>query len=186
MKPYKLVWSTHRWIGIIVALFLLNTSITGFLLLVKKDYAWIQPPTQSGSTGDIADFISYQELVTVIENLHHPDFSDANAIDRIDVRPAQRVFKVRSIHHHTEVQVDAIDGRILGVASRRSDFIEALHDGSWYGNWVHDLIMPMTAVSVMLLVATGLYLWLKPVLARRRKKKKKSSISKKTNISVEV
>ena len=173
MKPYKIVWSTHRWIGIIVALVLLNTSITGFLLLVKKDYAWIQPPTQTGTAGNIADFISFQELVTVIEQLQHPDFSDANAVDRIDVRPENRVFKVRSIHNHSEVQVDAISGRILSVATRRSDFLEALHDGSWYGNWAHGFLMPMTAVAVMLLVATGLYLWLKPALLRRAKKQKK-------------
>ena len=173
MKPYKFVWSTHRWIGVVAALVLLNSAITGFFLLVKKDYAWIQPPTQSGSEGNIADFISFQELSTVIEQLQHPDFSDANAIDRIDVRPAKNVFKVRSVHNHTEVQVDAINGRVLGVASRRSDFFEALHDGSWYGSWAHDLLMPVTAVAVMLLVGTGLYLWLKRALLPRRKKQKK-------------
>ena len=174
MKPYKFVWSTHRWIGIVAALVLLNSAITGFFLLVKKDYAWIQPPTQSGTEGNIADFISFHELFAVIDQLQHPDFSDANAIDRIDVRPAQSVFKVRSVQNYTEVQVDAISGQILSVASRRSDFFEALHDGSWYGNWAHDLLMPMTALSLTLLVATGLYLWLKRALLPRRKKQKKS------------
>jgi len=110
MKPYKFVWSTHRWIGIVVALVLLNSAITGFFLLVKKDYAWIQPPTQSGSEGNIADFISFQKLSTVIEQLQHPDFSDANAIDRatLDLRAGAARFVYTP---------DGLRERMLGLQS---------------------------------------------------------------------
>ena len=170
MKSYKIIWEMHKWVGIASALLLMNVSITGLLLLEKKKFAWLQPPTQTGETGTAADFITIQKLLASVAQLEHPDFPDITAIDRIDFRPNKHVFKVRSQHHHAEIQVDAIDGRILSVAPRRSDLLEALHDGSWYGPWMHGILMPLAAVANFLLVITGLYLWLKRSWPRRRGK----------------
>ncbi|UCG49244.1 MAG: PepSY domain-containing protein [Phycisphaerales bacterium] len=159
----------HKWVGIVSALLLINVSVTGLLLLEKKKFAWLQPPTQTGAPGTAADFITIQDLLAAVTQLKHPDFPDLASIDRIDFRPGKRVFKVRSVHHHSEIQVDATDGRILSVATRRSDLIESLHDGSRVGPWMHGTLMPLAAVANFLLVITGLYLWLKRSWPRRRR-----------------
>ncbi len=168
MRSYKIIWKLHKWVGIVSALLLINVSVTGLLLLEKKRFAWLQPPTQTGASGTAADFITIQQVLNSVAQIRHPDFPDMAAIDRIDFRPDKRVFKVRSQHHHAEIQVDAIDGRILSVATRRSDLIESLHDGSRIGPWMHGTLMPLAAVANFLLVITGLYLWLKRSWPRRR------------------
>jgi uncharacterized iron-regulated membrane protein len=169
MKSYKIVWQMHKWVGIVSALILVNVSVTGLLLLEKKKVAWLQPPTQTGQTGTAADFISIAELFAAVAQIQHPDFPDAAAVDRVDLRPAKRVFKVRSRFNRAEVQVDAVNGRILSIAPRRSDLLEALHDGSWFGAWMHGWVMPLAAVANLLLVLTGLTLWLKRAWPRRSK-----------------
>lgn len=42
-RSFKLFWTTHKWIGIILTLVFTLTAVTGFLLLVKKDFDWIMP-----------------------------------------------------------------------------------------------------------------------------------------------
>jgi len=167
MRPYKIVWELHKWIGIVLALVLVNVSVTGLLLLEKKQYAWIQPPTRKGQAGTTADFISMQRLFRAVLDCNHPDFADVEAIDRVDFRPGKRVYKVRSKTHHAEIQVDAITGDVLSVATRRSDRLEQLHDGSYFGDAMHGKIMPLAAVANIILVLSGLYLWLAPKIKKR-------------------
>lgn len=172
-RRFKFFWSTHKWTGIVLALVLVMIATTGFLLLLKKEFAWIQPPTKKGTEGELAEFITTQRLVAVILEQNHPDFQSLEDIDRVDFRPGKRVHKVRSRHHDAEIQVDAVTGAVLSVAHRPSDLIERIHDGSFFGDWVHDSLMPLVAVGLVFLVFSGLYLWLAPVLRKRRNRKAK-------------
>ena len=49
MSSFKFFWTTHKWTGIVIAILLVMSSITGFLLLIKKDFDWIQPPTATAT-----------------------------------------------------------------------------------------------------------------------------------------
>jgi len=169
MTLFKFCWEAHKWIGIALSLILINISVTGLLLLEKKQYDWIQPSTQRGQSGTSADFISMQKVLEVVIACDHPDFVDVNDIDRVDFRPGKRVYKVRAKSHHAEIQVDAITGEVLSTSTRCCDFLEQLHDGSWFGSWVHDMIMPVVAVANTVLAASGLYLWLGPKFMRKRR-----------------
>ena len=172
MRVFRTIWLLHRWLGIAAGVILMMVSITGFLLLIKKDNAWIQPPTQRGTPGPLSACLGMAELWPVIEAVGHPDFQKVEDIDRIDVRLEKRVYKVRSKHNHTEIQVDATTGKILSTDTRRSDFIERLHDGSFFGGGVHGYLMPAFAVSLVYLVFSGIWLWLEPVVKRRRRRKR--------------
>ena len=169
MKHYKLNRTVHKWAGTIFAVALLNISITGLLLLEKKNFDWIQPPTQKGDEGGVDEFITNQQLFEVVFSQGHADFKTIDDIDRVDFRPGKRVFKVRSNHNNSEMQVDAVGGDVLGVAIRNSDKIEAWHDGSAFGGFVYKIFMPAVAITTIILTITGLYLWLAPVLKKRRK-----------------
>ncbi len=172
MKVYKFFWDTHKWTGLFAGLILLMIAVTGFLLIVKKDYDWIQPPTQRGSEGQLAEFITIEHLVDAVLAENHPDFQSADDIDRVDFRLSKRVHKVHSKHHHAEIQVDAVTGKVLSTDWRPSDLIESIHDGSFFAEWVHDYLMPVVAVALAFLVGSGVYLWLIPTLRKRRNKKK--------------
>jgi uncharacterized iron-regulated membrane protein len=170
MTLFKLCWETHKWIGIALSLILINISVTGLLLLEKKQYDWIQPGTRRGQPGSPDDFIGMQRVLDAVLACGHPDFTDVNAIDRVDFRPGKRVYKVRSQTHHAEIQVDAITGEILSTSTRFCDFLEQLHDGSILGAWMHDMIMPIVAVANTVLALSGLYLWLGPKFKRKRRR----------------
>ena len=112
MKTFKFFWTTHKWTGIVLAAVFSVTAVTGFLLLVKKKYEWIQPPTISGEAGGVEDFITTQELFEIVLAQGHPEFQSMDDIDRVDFRPGKRVFKVRSNSFH-EIQIDAVTGAVL-------------------------------------------------------------------------
>lgn len=169
MKHYKINRMVHKWFGVVFAIALLNFSITGLLLLEKKNFDWLQPATQKGSEGGVDQLITNQKLFEVVFGENHQDFKSIEDVDRVDFRPGKRMFKVRSIHNYTEMQVDAITGNILGVAKRNCDKIEAWHDGSIFGGFVYRYLMPGVAVITIVLTVTGLYLWVAPVLKRRKK-----------------
>jgi uncharacterized iron-regulated membrane protein len=169
MKHYKINRTVHKWFGIIFAIALLNFSITGLLLLEKKNFDWIQPPTQNGSQGSVDQFITNQQLFETVLAEKHTDFKNIDDINRVDFRPDKRVFKVRSKNNYSEIQVDAVTGKILSIAKRNSDMIEAWHDGSMFGQFVHQYLMPIVAIITIILTITGLYLWLEPAIKRRAK-----------------
>jgi uncharacterized iron-regulated membrane protein len=171
MRTFRFFWETHKWVGISIAAVLVITAGTGFLLLLKKEYAWIQPPTQRGSAGSLEQFISLEEAWKRVEALGHPDFRTPKDLDRFDVRPGKRVYKVRSKHNHSEIQIDAVSGAVLSQDERVSDWLEELHDGSWVGAPFHDFVMPLVALGVLFLVFSGLWLWFEPIVKRRRRRR---------------
>lgn len=162
MRSFRLFWVLHKWVGIGVGLVLLLTATTGLLLLCKRDYAWIQPPTQRGADGPAEALRPLHEVYAAVFALGLPQFRSEADIERVDFRPARRIHKIHSIHDHLELQVDAITLQVHGPAVRRSDWLEQLHDGSWFGEWVRGWVMPLVALAVLLLAGSGYYLWLWP------------------------
>ena len=97
------------------------------------------------------------------------DAANARDLLPVDLGPGapHRALLVRS--QELTKQVDAVTGAVLGVATRRSDWFEQLHDGSLFGDWVHDWIMPMVALALAFLVLSGLYMWYFPIWKKNRR-----------------
>ncbi|MGI9012812.1 MAG: PepSY domain-containing protein [Phycisphaerales bacterium] len=167
---FKFFWTTHKWVGIIIALVVLNTSATGFLLLIKKKSAWIQPIEQRGSAANQLD-VNFDDILQAARNAAGAGIETWDDIDRLDVRPGKGVVKVQSLSGY-EVQIDLATGDVLQSAYRRSDLIEQIHDGSFFGEWAHGYLMPVTAFSLVFLVGSGLFLFFEPKLRKRRRRKK--------------
>ena len=172
MRVYQYFRKTHKWVGILLSVVFLNSALTGILLLEKKNYAWIQPPTLTGSERKAEDFVSTRNLVEIVLSQDSTNFRSLEDIDRIDFRPDQRVFKVHSKHNYAEIQVDAVTGEILSSAWRPSDLLEDMHDGSYYADWLHATLMPVAGGGLVLLSVSGIYLWLAAWLRKRRQKRK--------------
>ena len=59
------------------------------------------------------------------------EISGWKEVDRLDVRPSKGMVKVQSINGY-EVQIDLATMEIMQSKYRRSDWIEQLHDGSFF------------------------------------------------------
>jgi uncharacterized iron-regulated membrane protein len=165
---YKFWFSTHKWTGVVAALVLLNLAGTGFLLLVKKKSTWIQPAEMKGSApGKLA--VGFDTVLEKLRGVPEAGVREWKDVSRLDVRPSSGVVKVTCKNRY-EVQLDATTGAVLQTAYRRSDLIESIHDGSFFGDAVHAYLMPATACALALLSLTGWYLWLAPWLRRRKRR----------------
>ena len=169
------VW--HRTIGLIVAFFLLISSVTGILLALKKDIAIIQPPTKKVSFQSSDQWLSIPELeekalLALIEKL--PE-QKANVVERIDVRPSKGIAKVIFSESNWEVQLNAITGETLSIAKRYSDWIESLHDGSIVSDLFKLISMNLLGIGVIFMVITGFWLYYGPKRFRKLKKTRKKT-----------
>jgi uncharacterized iron-regulated membrane protein len=158
----------HRWGAIITAGPLLLIIITGLLLLLKKDVAWIQPPSQKGTPFELT--LTFDRILKIARTVPEAEIKSWDDIDRLDVRPSKGMVKIRA-KNRGEIQVDTRTGDILQVALRRSDFIESLHDGSVFHEKAKLWVFLPSALILLGLWITGVYLFILPYLSRWKRRK---------------
>ena len=158
----------HRTGAIIIALPFLVVIVSGIFLQLKKDVNWIQPETRTGSPAELT--ITFDSLLSISRTVDEAQIESWQDIDRIDVRPDKGIAKIRSVNHW-EIQIDTNTGEIIQVEYRRSDIIESIHDGSWFADPVKYWIFLPTAIIVLILWTSGMYLYFLPKLHKRRNKK---------------
>jgi uncharacterized iron-regulated membrane protein len=168
MKFAKFNRVFHRWGALVTAVPVLVVILSGLLLLWKKDVAWIQPPTCKGGSEELT--LGFGRILEISRMVPEAEVRSWNDIARLDVRPSIGMLKVRGVNGW-EIQLDTKTGDVLQVAYRRTDLIESLHDGSFF----HDkaklgLFLPSALVLLGLWI-TGIYLFVLPYLTRRRRRK---------------
>lgn len=168
LRSYRKI---HKWIGLVLALFLLLSAITGILLGWKKDIALLQPPTQKGVNQSLENYQSVEALakasLAAVDSLG----LTADNFDRIEYRPSKGIAKVIFDSGSWEVQVDATNLEILSVAKRHSDWIEHIHDGSIVSDFFKLISMNILGIGLVFLIVTGLWLWYGPKRIRNIKAK---------------
>jgi uncharacterized iron-regulated membrane protein len=178
MKLSKLNRDVHRWGSVLIALPVLAVIVTGVILQLKKESAWIQPPTQRGISDEPA--IGFDEILSVVQKVPEADVETWDDVDRLDVRPGRGILKVRC-RNRWEVQLDTKTGEVLQIAYRRSDLIESIHDGSFFHDRVKLWVFLPTALILGVLWVTGLYLFFLPYFARWKRRRKKRLAGHKTS-----
>jgi uncharacterized iron-regulated membrane protein len=158
----------HYWASFIVAVPLLVMIASGLLLQSKKHWAWVQPVEQRG-TGTVPT-IDLDGILTSLKTVPGMRVEGWHDVNRLDVRPARGVVKAWLMNGY-EVQIDLGTGRVLQTAYRRSDLIEAIHDGSFFGgDWMKLGLFLPAGLTVLLLWLSGLWMWWVPFIAKRRRK----------------
>lgn len=165
----------HRWIGISIAILVLLSSFTGILLAWKKNVGVLQPPTQNSTLNATSEWLTIGDLSARAEKalLAHTQLS-AVSIDRMDVRPDKGIVKVNFEQGYWEVQLDGHSGAILSIARRHSDWIEQVHDGSIISELFKLLSMHVLGIGLLVLTASGLWLWFGPRKIRKMKKRQQA------------
>lgn len=162
------VWSRklHRWGSVATMLPFLVVIATGILLLLKKEFHWIQPSTAEGPFGPPS--IGFDRILAATMAVPEAAVFSWDDIDRLDIRPEDAIAKVHCKNGY-EVQVSTVSGEPLQVAYRRSDLIESIHDGSFFHERAKLWVFLPNAVILFMLWLTGLWLWLMPHLHPRRR-----------------
>ena len=168
MKFAKLNRIFHRWGSVLIALPLVVVIATGILLMLKKQSAWIQPPTIGGTTKELK--VSFEEILASAKSVPEAGIESWDDIDRLDVRPAKGMIKIRGINRW-EIQLDAATAEVLQVAYRRSDLIESIHDGSFFHDKIKLYVFLPSGILLFILWITGLYLFAQPHLTRRKRRR---------------
>ncbi len=166
MKLTILSRRLHRWGAVAVGLPFLVVIASGLLLQVKKQVPWVQPVEQR--TANPVPALSWETIVTAARAHPEAQVRSWDDIDRVDVRPSKGILKVIT-KSRWELQLALDDGRVLQTAYRRSDLIEQLHDGSFFGDAAKLWIFLPSGMVVFGLWLTGLYLWLLPWLTKRKR-----------------
>lgn len=111
--------------------------------------------------------IGFDRILDIARAVPEAGIENWNDIERLDVRPNKGIAKVRCVNHW-EVQIDTETGNILQVALRRSDVIEYIHDGSLFHKRFKLLVFLPTALVLIGLWVTGIYLFVRPYFAKRK------------------
>lgn len=165
----------HRWGALICCVPLLLVISTGLLLQVKKQVAWVQPPTINAGHSTMA--ITWDQMLESARMDSNADIDSWSDVDRLDVRPGKGVVKIRS-RNRWELQIDLSNGKILASSYRRSDLIESLHDGSFFGDWSKLIVFLANGVILFGLWVTGMWLWYLPHKVKRQKKKRRQEANR--------
>jgi uncharacterized iron-regulated membrane protein len=179
-KPSHLASSTrlyrklHKWVAIPLLLFFLTIGVTGLLLGWKKQTGLL-PSTKKGETTVSAQWISLDSIQTIAQH-YATTHGGSPEIDRIDVRPQKGVAKVVFVSHFTDLQIDCKTGKIVSEATRTSDIIEKIHDGSIVDYLVKTdndpiklVYTSLLGIGLILLTISGFFLWYNPIKIRKSK-----------------
>jgi uncharacterized iron-regulated membrane protein len=168
----KLNRKAHFWGACVCAIPILIVIATGIVLQLKKELAWVQPPTMRGSLGNPA--ITFEQILNTAKTVHEAEINNWEDIDRLDVRPKKGVIKIRS-KNRWEIQIDHQTGKVMQVAYRRSDLIESIHDGSFFHDKVKIWVFLPSAIVLLTLWITGVYLFVITTLQKNKMKATKSN-----------
>lgn len=178
MKKSVNFWTRklHRWGAVACCIPLLLVVISGLLLQVKKQVPWVQPPSQKAPHPELR--LTWNEILEASRRDPDAGIRNWEDIDRLDVRPGDGVVKVQP-HSRRELQIDLATGEILSSTWRRSDLIEQLHDGSFFGEWVKLGVFLPNGLVLLGLWLTGAWLWYLPWKARAAKRRRMSAAQRK-------
>lgn len=142
---------------------------SGILLQLKKQLTWVQPPEQKPPIKALA--IGPEQMLQALQQDPELKVQSWDQVERIDIRPKKGLAKL-TLETGLEVQIDTSNGKILQKAVRRSDLIEALHDGSFFaGDYTKLGLFLPTAIALLLMLITGMWLWWLPLKVKRAKRK---------------
>lgn len=175
----------HLWLGVLSTVALLAIAITGILLNHKRGLG-LMADVKHQPTAALAEALPLERLArTALDaaprKAREAAPRDARApmspgdtaaslalIDRMDVRPRDGLVKVRLRDKaSTEVTIDLASGQVLHVGARGDVFLEKLHSGEALGGTAYVVLSDIAAITLVVMLITGYWLWLFPKWPRR-------------------
>ncbi|OED37649.1 hypothetical protein AB833_22880 [Chromatiales bacterium (ex Bugula neritina AB1)] len=171
----------HYWGSIIIIIPVIIVIGSGLLLQVKKQVPWVQPKTEKTLARDLT--LSFDKILLAAKSVEQANISSWKDVDRLDVRPGKGVTKIRA-KNSWEIQIHNETADILAVNYRRSDVIEAIHDGSWFHEDAKLWLFLPAAIILLVLSLTGLYMFLISLPSKLRNRRQQRGIKQKGNVKL--
>jgi uncharacterized iron-regulated membrane protein len=159
--------SLHQWAAWVASVPLFVIIVTGIALQSKSFVPWIQPKAVKGIKAP-APTAGWDRLLEAARSVPEAQVNGWEDIRVVDARPGSGVARLRTVNDY-EIQVDLTDGRMLKAAPRRTSWIIALHEGSFFGDAVKYGIFLPASILLLLLWISGIVLALSPYLPKRRR-----------------
>ncbi len=139
-------------------------------VLLAKSYKGVSADPKTWLPVDSLQKIAFNTLRDSVSAELSPE------LDRIDIRPQKGMVKFVFADHYAGIQLDCTTGQVLHIETRRSDFIEKLHDGSYLDALVNLdeqpfklLYTSVMGIALILFSVTGFYLYYGPKRIRQEK-----------------
>lgn len=166
----------HRWMGATLFLLFLLISISGLLLIWKKNSGGvIYPGTAKGISQNVTNWLPLDRLLLISDSVIEAQTGKPAQIDRLDIRPEKGVIKFIYKDHYWSTQLDGLSGEVLRVERRNHDLIEDIHDGvildkqmGTSGELLKLIYGTITGLALFLFTVTGFWLWFGPKMMRRK------------------
>lgn len=170
----------HKWVGFSLALAMTVLSVTGAFVAWKKQVEYLQPATRvsqtPGQETDLGSLLPPAQIAAGVLALDLPEAHDLSRIDRIELRPAKGIYKVRLEARNAwrsplELQFDARSGALLNEGVRGDQLWMDLHSFAVFGELTKLIVMSLAGLSLLWLSLSGLYLFVFPRWFRARKRR---------------
>lgn len=160
----------HLWFALAIVIPSVIVIGSGILLQVKKQSDWIQPPTQKGQASEPT--IAFAHILAVVKSIPELQAKTWDDVDRMDVRPGKGIIKILA-NNNWEAQIDAQSGDVLQVAYRRSDTIEAIHDGSWFAESAKLWLFLPAGILLFMMWCSGMVLLYSTLKSKYKKRQQR-------------
>lgn len=173
LRTYRKI---HRFSASFLFLFFFFIAISGILLGWKKNSNGILlAETQIGTTTDLKQWISLDNLQNIALQVHQEIMLKKGIINRMEVRPDKGIIKFTFDNSYLGLQIDGANGALLSSETRRSDFIEQIHDGSivdkafnWSSGTFKVFYTSVMGLGLLVFTITGYWLWAGPRRIKRK------------------
>ena len=172
VRPHVVLRKIHHWLSVLI---ILQTGLifgAGLLLMVKKPVDWVQPSTMLGIDPVSVPTLTIEEIFRTAQGVPELNLKSWDDVARFDVQPGKGVVKVIA-NNNWETQIDTTTGDVLQTAFRRSDIIERIHDGSFFGDSIRYFVFLPTGIVLLLLWASGAYLFVHTNINRLLKRSRR-------------
>ena len=176
----RLFRKAHRTTGALLFIFFFIISVTGLLLGWKKHSgSYFLSKSHKGTSADLSKWLPLDSLHKNASQFLSDSVSPAlsHKLNRIDIRKEKGMVKFVYSDHYTGLQLDGVTGKLLHIETRRSDFIEQIHDASflddYFGTSNGQIKLAYTSimgVALLLFTVTGFWLWYGPKRMRKQSK----------------
>ena len=150
-RPWRLrlkswMLSYHYWLGWIVIIPWAFVISSGLLLQVRYEVPWVMPVQQQGQ-GQVPQ-IEFVQALSIASDYSEYGVEDWSDVWRMYVYPDKGITTIRA-KNRQEFQIDSATGDVLQIATRRTDWLEDIHEGKWMGLnlW---LFLPVHILSLIL------------------------------------
>ncbi len=138
----------HAYLGLLAALPLIVTAITGVMLQLRSRIEWIQPSPVPVILEAGKSYLSVEDVMAKFPG----------QIEGLSIRPGKGGFQLR-LKSGNEVQLHPQTGEVLKDSPRRSTLLIKIHEGSWMGPFGSIGIHFVSGLILVFLVISGIVLF---------------------------